>query len=708
MIGASIDNAFATDGVILFTTYIDGSVHLQILELGSPVANMDLDEILHVRTLSTLPSSITSLLVGEIDQRQYAIVAEWSETTTSLSIQPISGGERHEIDLLGLSHGHARLDAVGSLVLLNCLSETFLLLCGTRNGLLITCEISTKTFEVVKHRVDRLGATSVLLTMDNKPEHEHNFFISCDAKLYYLRPNFSRKSDNSTRRWYDQPHNIRQVWLSDVAQPYLSQPSINTFTQLHQTTNQTTKFDDSLLLINNSQIFVADLNVVPTVIPRKIKIEGTPSRLLFSPALDALVVAVSINGKSALQFVDPETGEDISQPIDQASRLPVDFVSGLGNHKEKIWGLSEWKFTKDATTWNFIIAATSMGRVLMISIDYSHPQGNGTSHDKPRKIRYYTRYRFRSQHQESVYSVTGFPQGLLWCAGNKLFCDILDQVNKKFVRAAEYDLPSPALSLEYSDGVIYALTQAHSLETLQLTLNEDGDSHIVRTHGDQLTRNALHHIMLQPSPGTTLHLVSDKSCSLVGLLPITNTKADTLETVFDAELPHSIIKLRSTKCRPIWDETWNNSKTVATQGFGSLAMNQPEVIGLSIMGSLSHFTVLDFKAWSYLRFIVDLAIRSRDVCKFTHKDDPLPADSVTEPKLRMQIDGDILKRCLEGRHLEKLLLIGHNTPKSKEVFQRFCGLLQGYHEGRFEEDSELEVYIDQGYLDLAYFLRPVL
>ncbi|KAE8450543.1 hypothetical protein EG329_006274 [Mollisiaceae sp. DMI_Dod_QoI] len=713
MAGTSIDNATVSDAIILFTTYVGDSVHLQVLEHSLLASNMDLDEHARVRLLNTISSNVTSLRIEEIAQTSFAIMADWSESSINLTFQTIEGGDRHLIDLLTtLNDFDARIDAVVSLALILSVGDDFLLLCGTRNGLLITLDVSAKTFKVNKRRVDWIGATSVVLTRDDHPEHEHTFFISCDSKLYHLKPVLSRRAGESRTFWWGQAHAIHQIWLSDVLNPCLQQPSIASFAQLRHAISPTSRLNQSLLLVSGSTLFLADLSILPKAVPRYIPIGGTPTRLLYSYSLGAIVVAMSIGKLSTLKFVDPDTGEDLSQPIDQETKAPVDFVSGLGNLDEKVFRLFEWAYTKDYKTWNFLIAATSLGRLLIISTDHSSPRTNGNvlGHSRPR-ISYYTRHKFKSS--EPVYSVTGFPEGLLWCAGTKLFCDVLDQAQKKFVRVAEYDLPSPAINLEYVNRSIFALTQCHSLEVLKLVLNENGDSIIVRTHGDQLTRNALHHIVLQLSPQNPLHLVSDKECSLVGLWPITNTRADTLETVFEAELPNSILRFRSAKCRPIWDSSWvAGTEKLTTTGLKSTpcspgSSNQPETLGLSITGSLSHFTVLQLTTWKYLKFLVDLAIRSPKVCEFTHKDGPVPLDSITEPKLRMQIDGDILKRCLLGRQLEDLLRIGENTPEANKIFERFCELLRDHH-GEYVSNAEPEMYLEQAYADLSYFLRPVL
>lgn len=106
--------------------------------------------------------------------------------------------------------------------------------------------------------------------------------------------------------------------------------------------------------------------------------------------------------------------------------------------------------------------------------------------------------------------------------------------------------------------------------------------------------------------------------------------------------------------------------------------------------------------------MINLAIRSPKVCEFAYKDDPVPLEPLSAPKLMMHVDGDILKRCLAERNLEILLHFGKETKEAIEIFSKFCELLQELHEGKLDEHADAAVYVEQAYTDLAFYLRPVL
>jgi len=439
--------------------------------------------------------------------------------------------------------------------------------------------------------------------------------------------------------------------------------------------------------------------------------------------MDLLVVGAIVEKKTALLFIDPNTGENLSAPSEQKTLAPIDYISGLGKTGgEKIYHLLEWSLTKNHKTWSFIIVATSSGRLLVISIRPEDRRQsevftvNGTdAGPEGRKIQFWTKYMFK--RPDPIYSVTGFSDGLLWCSGTKLLCETLDLKDKKFRHVAEYELPSPATTISYDNGLIYALTNCHSLEILRLTLDGEGGGSIRRTHGDQVTRDSLHHAYLNRTVGRPVHLVSDKHCSVVGLWATQDTKADTLETVFEAELPHSVLRFRPGRCRPVWDPYWTSngtdlrsSPTANANGVEIVprSANRSELLGLSIDGSLSQFTTLDTTEWKFLRFLVNLAIRSPKVCEFTYKDDSAPLEPLAAPKLLMHVDGDILKRCLVQRSLGELLRLGQTTDEGTKIFTKFYELLQELHGGALNELADPAVYVEQAYADLGFYLRPVL
>ncbi|CZT43873.1 uncharacterized protein RSE6_03976 [Rhynchosporium secalis] len=701
--GSKIENAAIQDGFVFFITRLPNSnqsAFLHILDLQLVTNDMEVDTEPTVRTLYHIEHDISAIATGSIMGCLFVVMAGWSrDGFVVLTFQSLDGPRRDVVTNTASRDKSSRLDTITSIAFLSHAAGVFSLVCGTRRGIVTVFGISETTFDVVSTNSKRIGDTPARVSKDGFLSSGYSVFVSCDSKAYVLTFEARRPCALTQSLSF----RIDQIWLSDALKPGLQQPKINSIVRMRPP--QTGSLSGSLLVISGSQLLVTSLSANAKLVPRHMALGGTPTRILYSHHLNALVVATSLAGKSTLLFIDPTTGQNISQPLDEKTKEDVPFASGLGNTNERIFRLFEWFLTKGSRIWYFIIAATSTGRLLIISIEErARPGQNGSHLAEGRQICYYTRHKFKSN--DPVYSATGLSEGLLWGAGAKLSYDVLDLDEKKFKRVATYDLPSPATDIICENGTIYALTSCHSLEILKLEPSLFGGFRIIRTHGDQLARASLHQLRLDNFFQRPIHLVSDKLCSVVGLWPRHNAKADTLEPVFEAALHSSIIRFRSGQCRPIWDPTWSeNFKTSA-----SYPVTQCDALGLSVTGSLIHFAILDFKTWRLLRFLMDLATRSKDVCEFTYRNDPMPLDTMTEPNTMMHIDGDVLKTILRERGLEALLGcdIEQATEDSRRTFKRFTTLLEDVHEGALQKDGAAEYFIDQAYADLEFYLRPVI
>jgi hypothetical protein len=717
--GDKIDLAVIHGNIVLFTTRIGRTTYLQLVEsrLTDPVIenSPELQIVENLRNLGRYSANATCLAIGLVAQNICAITAEYDGVSIRLLFQPLNSREPRVLVVPSPYKGAPHLAAFVSIAVASRSPGHFVLVCGTRNGVLVTLEVEEQSFQIVRSWYDRIGATPAVVKKDEHPSCGNIVFVNCDLKMYALTIpalNF-RASGPPLRR----ERKINQIFLTDALNPVIRQPSVNSIARLRPNLSGGT--DGGLLVISGFQILLAGLNTQLKAVPRQISIRGSPSRLLYSHHLGCLIVGASVNGKSTLLFIDPDTGEDISRSLDKKDGNPTDFVSGLGNFNERIFRLLEWSYVKGGKTWRFIIVCTNTGKLLVISAEKGETvQSKGTelisNQQHGNKIRYWTRH--KAKPGAPVHSVAGFDEGLFYCSGEMLYCETLDMTEKRFKRVAEYSLPSPAVNLLFKEGIIYALTAFHSLEILKLEVEWSDDAasandsgfKIIRTHGDQYTRNTLHHKVISQATENPIDLVSDKACSVVGLWATHNTKADTLETVFEAQLPCSILRFRAGRSRPTWDPT--NVSSDERTGYPDMVLNSatyPETLGLSIDGSLFNFTILDFAAWRFLRFLINLAKQSPKVCEFTYTQDPIDLEPAPEPKVMMHVDGDILRRCLDDGSLEELLCVGQETER-EATRVAFVELLQGLHRGRLEKDVAFDVYVEQAYKDLEFFLRPVL
>lgn len=634
------------------------------------------------------------------------ITAEYDSGSIRLVFQPLDAVEPSALEIPSHDASHqTRMEAVVSIVVVAGSIGHFIIMCGTRNGIIVTLEIDEHSFQITRSWYDRIGLTSVVVKRNEYPCGKDIVFVNCDLKMYALTiPAINSGLSGQTRRI---ERKISQIFLTDALKPIIEQPPVNAMARLRPDLSGGT--DGGLLLVSGSQILLAGLSTQSKAVPRHIPIRGSPSRILYSRHLGCLIVAASVDDRSTLLFIDPETGDELSCPLDKKNGNPVSFVSGLGNLNERVFRLIEWSYVKGGKTWVFIIVCTNTGRLVIISTQKGDSmQYKGSDQQHENKIRYWPLHKVRRGHP--VYSVAGFDEGLIYCSGDILYCETLDMVEKRFKSVAQYVLPSPAVNLTWKDGKIYALTAAHSLEILKLeeeTILDEASADdlvqkIIRTHGDQVTRDALHHQTLANGLESPIELVSDRSCSVVGLWATHNTRADTLEPVFEAQLPCSILRFRGGRTHPSWESTL---ETLRTAGMSS---GYQESLGLSIDGSLFSFTILSLQAWRFLRYLVNLAKRSPKVCEFIFTQDEFSLEPAQVPKTMMHVDGDILRRCLDDGSLDELLRISQQTEDAAARQAKFVELLQGLHGERLDGNADLSACIEQAYKDLEFFLRPVL
>ena len=735
--GAKILHAEIYENAVLFTTQFKGNTYLLKFRPILGTNNDENERLDMVQTLAKSSSDITCLGTYVQGTEPWVIAVASAQESTKLLFVRIDGSFKLEL-ALPMGTGSSRERDLGTILnfttmSLNC--DIVLLLCGTSNGYVVRAEIEIEmtVLRCVSFTYDRIGLSTAHIRKDEYPGSQTLFFGNCDSKLYAFTINTFRIKGSGDRIKHTK-RTIHRIYLTDAHNSNYTQPDVNSIAKFLP--NSLGGIDDTVLITAGSLIIVAGLSLQPKPVPRRIPIGGTPSRLLYSHNFELLVVAANVketpnpekdsekrstHEKSTLLFIDPETGEDVSRPFDTKTNNTVEFITGLGMANDKIFRLTDWTLVKDGKTWNFIILCTSSGRLILVSAEREGRILPSDTEEHPRlpRLRYWMRHVFKCGNP--IYCVTSFSEGLIYCSGTTLHCDVLDLEARKFKSLTEYQLPSPAINVVYEEGgCVYVLTSSHSLEILKLVTSPDGSKMFVRTHGDQVTRDPLHHRILKASsPGenhlpegspslveTRLHLVSDREASVAGLWAISNTKADTLETLFEAQLPYSILKLRYGKCRPIWDPSWASYGTNNVSTITEILPNSakyPEVIGLSLNGSLSHFTIIDHNSWKFLRFLVNVALQSPSFCESLSamrnprrrifeepvkpKQDVSKLEPFPAPHIMMHVDGDILNQCLERQLLEDILQIEATTEDAAKIHGMFRTFLNGLLGGKSKRPS---------------------
>ena len=566
---------------------------------------------------------------------------------------------------------------------------------GTRCGHLVTIHIEGFSPQLqVKWKTEKIGLAPVELFQDNNTNSA--LFACCDNKLLYLS-HFSRLQHKF--------ENLDTVWPTDLSDPSLSAPLVHSVFSLQAKVNNSSK-GAMLLLLAGTRILLTEFCSEVESVPRTIGIPGSPTKLLYSHVWSCLIVSVQIDTKPTLIFVDPDSGDLISLPVDK-DKNPSEFIGGLGQPGDRICGLFEWVYVKDGQTFPFIIVTTQEGCLLIVSI--REREVESAEHGPTRRLEYWTRYR-KKGFKEPVYSVVPDEEGLVYCVGRILHWDILDLAEKKMKPVSAFELDSTATSLSFLGEKVLALTTQHSLEVIDRNKTSE-NHHMELIHTDEITRATSHMITIGPDGKDkhwTVHLISGLSGGIAGLwVPSGQPKRD-LVSVFEGTLKNTVRRFVRAKCRQPWLEDGGR--------FGSIRStnDDAEILGVSLNGTIQQFKLLGPELWRLLYLISNLVRRrSPEADGLSYQSLAKRWGSGTPPDMQagsMHIEGDPLMSCLYGRSLETLVT---NAGVSDVFFFCLDELEKGAHTAhirREEQSKEVTAaqYYQVAYDVLEYLLCPVL
>lgn len=588
----------------------------------------------------------------------------------------------------------ARLEALTSFVVVQETNDGLLIAAGTRCGHLVTAHIKGLPSQVdVSWTSEQIGTSSVYVFpgTDTHP----GAFCCCDEKLLHLsRPSSARPSFEGKDLVY--PIDLNDSWAN---------PTVHSVFSLQSGLNRSTK-GGTLLLLAGTKILLAEFCADITSVPRMMDLPGPPTKMMYSHFWRFLAVGVQIGDRPTLVFIEPDTGETISRPVDKDQK-PVDFINGLGQPGDRICGIYEWIFVKDGSTFPFLIVTTQEGSLLIVSVLQ-------TSFDEvqpPRRVvEYFTRYR-KKGFKDPVYSVVADDESLVYCAGQSVFWDTLDLEDKRMKPVDSMELDSPATLLSLLGTHVLALTARHSLEVADRQ-KTDGRYELVLAHTDSRTRATCHMIMVGPDAGRKpwpVNLISDLSGGITGLWVPAETPHKDLVRVFEGRLKSSVRRFVRGNCRQPWS---NKGRSGHMYGSIQSTVDDGDVLGVSLNGTVQQFKLLGLDLWRVMFLIQALAVGKNptDILHISvlrrHWGEKIPREVHAG---LMHVDGDVLMDCLQSRSLERLV-----TEADLSDLFFFCldELEDGVHTRHIVKDGDESArgvqYFELAYEILEYLLSSAL
>lgn len=597
------------------------------------------------------------------------------------------------------------LEAITSIVVLKETRGRSPILLGTRTGEIVTLAVNLRDLQDFAGKHEKFGFSDAYVIPMSTGSESPAVFVCCDSNVFVL-------TDFSTSR---QPgfRKKHRLYATDVNADVASSSEYSLVSRLPRDLSRV-EGRPTLILMAGSTIFVAELQPSPRPVLRHFPVLGTPNKVLYHSRLNTLIVAILEDGRPILRFIDPDTGSDLSLPTGSDGH-EVEYISGLGKSGSQIVALAHWNYEKDGRTWSYIVVSVrnvdNSGTVLIVT---AAKDDSRISEGGRHKIRFSTKFK-RSSYPEPVWSIATEPQGLILCSGDTVQYEMLDLEQKRLRKVKEHRLSSAGSWMEVVDEKLHAVTVAHSLEIVDYHSSPDSET-MARLYSDDRAKHTIHCIQavdtsckgLQP-----ITLLSDQYCGLWGMWAPPNGMDRPLKTIFQGELQASVRRFTRAKARPQW-----SAYRQPRYGYIKSSPDAADILGVSIDGSLRHFTILNVDAWRLLKFVQNLASRSPGICPFStgasapelededSQDfmeiewDPEPSAS---PPINMQVDGDILQRVLDKQALENL--VPAYAARFRELLDALDG---GEHTQQFKESGELPDYYDLAYEVLEYFLSPVL
>ncbi|KAI1498641.1 mono-functional DNA-alkylating methyl methanesulfonate N-term-domain-containing protein [Biscogniauxia marginata] len=702
---AAVTDAAVDHDIIAMAVYTGSNFKVEILAIH--------DTLVTFTRAFEVEGEVTCLSIGILAGNVVVMAGIWQGTTSTLAIYPAKFSQQapespilldvqkavidyNPTEREGILNG--TLSALTSIVSAGEHANKATVIVGTRNGDVLTLHIDlSQPGQLVAYQ-DRLGQSPSHAFPGVAFKSSSSVLICNDAELAIMT-NYGIGAQGG---YFEDKY---RVWPTDAVEPNMISPPINSVARL----NHIPSFGDStLVMIAGSQILIAELQSQPKPVPRHMPVQGTPMKLIYSRWLNSLVTVVVKNGLPSLHFLDPTTGKDLSYPTreqDDNHYSEVDHITGLGTYDTKVVSLAKWTYRNSGARWEWIVLAVRLGqnRNLLLVVS-TEPEKVSTPTGSSRRIRFWTKFKLKIT-SAPLFSVTTDEHGLFLCAGNSLQYHTIEQ--KKFKLARQHELPSPATWMQVVDGRLHVLTTKHSLIILDYTTDFalEGEQ-MVQLHTDETCRSGLHLIevgsFLSSEQRQSITMLSDPMCSVYGLWsPSQNERP--LKLVFRAELQASVRRFARGRARP----PWGLIKSPPRYGCIQSGLDGSDILGLSIDGSLQHFSLLSEDAWRLLRYIQNLAMGSQVICEYasgTRTADVFDVEPKLNPKLNMHVDGDILQRCLDKHALEEITSEPQHSRRLRELLQSLDG---GKHTSGFQETDDKQFY-ELAYRILKYYLVPIL
>ncbi|KAI1330850.1 mono-functional DNA-alkylating methyl methanesulfonate N-term-domain-containing protein [Xylariaceae sp. FL0255] len=691
--------AIASDTLALATFSFPSS---KLLILGIDEAGFSPQVDFHVE------GEITSISVDKLSNETYVLVGLWINNYSILKLYPTRRSQSliatpieislHKADSRSQTGNIERTDD-GPITSIVCSSDDLqnaLIIIGTRNGDVVKIQGDLSRPSTCKVSRDQFGLSSS--DVFTGPQlHSTSSVLVCNDSGLAIMECMAQGNGHVANAGA-----VHRVWLTDANERGMSSPVINSVSTFHEDQNFSRS---TVVMVSGAQILLTELQPKPTAVPRTLSLEGNPMKMLYSERLNALVTVFSKDGVISLHFIDPLTGKDLSRPKKKEKKTAdkelkdVDYIDKLGHRPGKIVSLNHWRPNSRTNTYFCLTIGKPDLRggiiVLVHAQEASFDAVNGTH----RGIQFWTVHpHIRIAHEPLRAITTDNDTGIFAGVGNSV-------QYHKFGQGVpiKCKLPSPAMSMELVGGNLQVTTARHSLVVLAYETEDTGDSvqKMTQLQTDVVRRDGLSMIAVGITNALVeqdyITLVSDAADRVYGLHVSYREEPSTRpELAFTAELSSPVRMFMQGQTRPRWA-----TKLPCHPDHLQHKLEANDIFGLSVDGSLVHFSILTSATCSLLDYFQNL------YKKLHHRhelNDEYDSEEELDPEMKMHIDGDKLKRLLETRGLlGKKDLTDQQMAKLKTLVYAFEHESDSVYMSEPQDD---EAVLDTVYRLVDHYLCP--
>ena len=595
------------------------------------------------------------------------------------------------------------------------------LVCGLRDGTIRT--LILKGMKESRWGIQSVGdlvvgSTSVSVIADLRSPHR--VILACGDTFCTLE--YGPRSDS--------PPKLNKIWITHRDNLGYCQKEIIAICQADPAflDESSASVAEQLFCVDGDEFCVLDLGRTPQpqMVPRRINLDGTPSRVIHSEILGKLIVLYSRTvvtrpsqgagqnfraGQRAIQpllaFLEPDKSLEkpglpaadnypLSEP---GSETPANVYTIYERKQgERFLGMIEWFPSDGKNAFHMLVVHTKIdyvddraptGRLLFFSLSLKHDNEVVMNFKKSTDLK------------APVFAIAPYgSSSIVYSCGNVIHLHTLDlgSATRRWLAPTSFSLRSRGTCISVNAPFIYVSTASESLSVLKVEESDDEEAagrKLVFQYSDEVAREGIAHLEIAEQG---LLLASSKDCMVVGLwMPPDRRINNSLSTIFKLDLPSSITRFRRLK---------RSAESGEARKLPDGRLADP-VIGCSTDGSLYQMELLNEPSWRLLRFVVNMAKRHPVICPFRdiyispHQE---RFKSRIEPSLKnsrhRHVNGDILVRLLDHGAGDLLVEMLEREPGDDNLVVDFESA--GARQRRFRELLE-----DAGFQNDMTSLEPV-